>query len=187
MYFKHYSVEDIGRWPTLNLSSLILPIILSAFSICVIASKKDSQNGFILGAKEGLNGAFSLIPTLVILLTAVSMFTVSGASDLLAKLLSPILNKAGVPSELAPLLIVRPLSGSGATALLTDVFEKHGPDSFIGICASVISGSSDTVFYVTALYMSGAGATRSRYTVPVAISVMIFGTVLSCVLARFIA
>lgn len=169
----------------MNASALILPIILSAFSLFCIFSKNDTQNSFISGAKEGLNSAFSLIPTLVLLLTAVSMFSASGAAELLAKFLSPILSKVGVPSELAPLLIVRPLSGSGATALLTDVFEKHGPDSFIGICASVISGSSDTVFYVTALYMSGAGATKSRYTLPCAIAVMILGIVLSCLLVRF--
>lgn len=171
----------------MSASALILPIILSAFSLFCILSKNDTQNSFISGAKEGLNGAFSLIPTLVLLLTAVSMFSASGAAELLGKLLSPVLNKVGVPSELAPLLIVRPLSGSGATALLTDVFENHGPDSFIGICASVISGSSDTVFYVTALYMSGAGATKSRYTLPCAIAVMIIGILLSCVLVRFFA
>ncbi len=171
----------------MNASALMLPIILSAFSLLCLFSKNDTQNWFISGAKEGLNGAFSLIPTLVLLLTAVSMFSASGASELLSKLLSPILNKVGVPSELAPLLIVRPLSGSGATALLTDVFETHGPDSFIGICASVISGSSDTVFYVTALYMSGAGATKSRYTLPCAIAVMLFGIILSCLVVRFLA
>lgn len=170
----------------MNFSSLILPIILSLFAIYVIFSKKDAQNVFLLGAKEGLNGAFSLIPTLVLLLTSVSMFSASGASDLLSEVLSPILNKVGVPSDLAPLLIVRPLSGSGATALLTDVFEARGPDSFIGKCASVISGSSDTIFYVTALYMSGAGATKSRYTLPCAIAVMLFGTVLSCLIVRII-
>ncbi len=171
----------------MNFSSLILPIILSAFALYAIFSKKDAQNGFISGANEGLKNAISLIPTLVLLLTSVSMFASSGAAEILGKLLAPILTKVGVPSELAPLLIVRPLSGSGATALLTDVFETHGPDSFIGRCASVISGSSDTVFYVTALYMSGAGATKSRYTLPCAIAVMIFGTVLSCLIVRVIA
>ncbi len=170
----------------MNASALIFPLILTAFALFCLFSKNDTQNGFISGAKDGLNSAFSLIPTLVLLLTAVSMFSASGASELIARPLSPILKKVGVPSELAPLLIVRPLSGSGATALLTDVFETHGPDSFIGICASVISGSSDTVFYVTALYMSGAGATKSRYTLPCAIAVMILGIVLSCILARFI-
>ncbi len=171
----------------MNASNLILPLILSVFALFCLFSKKDTQNSFILGAKEGLNSSFALIPTLVLLLTAVSMFSASGAAELIAIPLSPILRKVGVPSELAPLLIVRPLSGSGATALLTDVFEKHGPDSFIGICASVISGSSDTVFYVTALYMSGAGATKSRYTLPCAIAVMIFGIILSCVLVRVFA
>ena len=171
----------------MNISSLIFPLILSAFSVYVLISKKDSQSAFILGANEGLRSAFSLIPTLVLLLTAVSMFTASGASEMLSNLLSPILSKGGVPSELAPLLIVRPLSGSGATALLSDIFEAHGADSFIGKCASVISGSSDTIFYVTAMYISGAGATKSRYTLPVAIAVMIFGTVLSCLTVRLIA
>ena len=170
----------------MNFSSLILPIILSLFALYAVFSKKDTQNSFISGANEGLKSAFSLIPTLVLLLTAVSMFSASGASEILGKLLSPVLARIGVPSELAPLLIVRPLSGSGATALLTDVFEKHGADSFVGLCASVISGSSDTVFYVTALYMSGAGATKSRYTLPCAIAVMLFGTVLSCLVVRLI-
>ena len=171
----------------MSFSSLILPIILSLFALHAVFSKSDTQTWFVSGANEGLKSAFALIPTLVLLLTAVSMFTASGAAELLSKLLSPVLNKVGVPSELAPLLIVRPLSGSGATALLTDVFEKHGPDSFIGLCASVISGSSDTVFYVTALYMSGAGATRSSYTLPCAIAVMMIGILLSCVLVRFFA
>lgn len=171
----------------MSFSFLILPIILSLFALHAVFSKSDTQTWFVSGANEGLKSAFALIPTLVLLLTAVSMFTASGAAELLSKLLSPVLNKVGVPSELAPLLIVRPLSGSGATALLTDVFEKHGPDSFIGLCASVISGSSDTVFYVTALYMSGAGATRSSYTLPCAIAVMMIGILLSCVLVRFFA
>lgn len=171
----------------MSFSSLILPIILSLFALHAVFSKSDTQTWFVSGANEGLKSAFALIPTLVLLLTAVSMFSASGAAELLSKLLSPVLNKVGVPSELAPLLIVRPLSGSGATALLTDVFEKHGPDSFIGLCASVISGSSDTVFYVTALYMSGAGATRSSYTLPCAIAVMMIGILLSCVLVRFFA
>ena len=170
----------------MNFSSLIFPIILSGFSIYILLSKKDSQNVFIMGANEGLKSAFSLIPTLVLLLSAISMFASSGAAQILGDLLSPVLSRVGVPSELAPLLIVRPLSGSGATALLSDVFEAHGPDSFTGKCASVISGSSDTVFYVTALYMSGGRATGSRYTLPVAIAVMIFGTVLSCLIVRAI-
>ncbi len=169
----------------MKLSELILPLILSAFALLALTMKRDSQSAFLSGANEGMKTAFSLIPTLVLLLTAVSMFSASGASELLSRLLSPLLSKIGVPSELAPLLIVRPLSGSGSTALLTDIFAEYGADSFIGRCASVISGSSDTVFYVTALYMSGAGAVKSRYTLPCAIVIMIFGTILSCILTRF--
>ena len=168
------------------ISNYVMPVILGVFGLCCIFSKKDLQSGFITGAKEGLNGAFSLIPILVLIMTSVSMFNASGASDILTKLISGFTNKLGIPPELTPLIIVRPLSGSGSTALLSEVLEKYGPDSFIGNCASIMCASSDTVFYVTALYMSSADVKGTRYTIPCAVAVMLLGTVLSCILARII-
>lgn len=170
----------------MTFSDLIFPLILTLFGCYCVFSKKEVMPSFIEGANDGIKSAFSILPGLVLLMSAISMFSASGASDLLSELISPVISRLGIPSELAPLLIVRPLSGSGSTALLTDIFDKYGADSIIGKCASVLSGSSDTVFYVTALYMSGAGVKNARYTLPLAITVMLFGTVLSCLLAKLI-
>lgn len=168
----------------MSFSDIILPLLLVLFGLACLLSKKDTGTLFIEGASEGIRSAFSILPPLVLLMTATSMFSASGASELLTKLLSPVFDMIGVPSELTPLLIVRPLSGSGSTALLSDALNTYGPDSYIGRCASIISASSDTVFYVTALYMSGAGVKKTRYTIPCALAVMVFGTVMSCLLAR---
>lgn len=170
----------------MTVSNYIMPLILGIFGLGCIFSKKDVQSGFISGAKEGITGSFSLIPILVLLMTSVAMFNASGACDMLCSLIGGLTEKLGIPSELTPLIIIRPLSGSGSTALLSEVLEKYGADSFIGNCASIMCASSDTVFYVTALYMSSAGVKNTRYTIPCAIAVMLLGTLLSCLLARFL-
>ncbi len=167
-------------------SHLLMPAILTVFGLACVFSKKDLPSAFLSGAKEGLRSGVGLLPTLVILLTAVSMFSASGAPEMLAELLSPLLSRLGIPAELTPLLIVRPLSGSGATALLSEVYETYGADSFAAKCASVLTASSDTLVYVTAVYLSAAGVKRSRHTVPAAILVMLLGVVLSCLLVRWL-
>ncbi len=168
----------------MNVSSLIIPFILLLFGTACLFSKKDLNQSFIEGAKDGIENTVSLLPSLILLLSAISMFTASGASNLIAEAISPLFEKIGVPGELVPLLIVRPLSGSSSTALLTDLFEKYGPDSFIGICASVMSGSSDTIFYVTATYLAAAGIKKSKHLLPCAVTVMLLGIILSCLLPK---
>lgn len=168
----------------MTISSYIMPLILTVFGLACIFSKKDIQGSFISGAKDGIDGTFSLIPILILIMTATSMFKASGACDLLTEWTKGITSLLGIPSELTSLIIVRPLSGSGSTALLSETLNKYGPDSFIGVCASVMCASSDTVFYVTALYTSAAGAKSSSRVLPCAIIVMLFGTVLSCLIAR---
>lgn len=170
----------------MKISDLILPLLLTLFGIGCIVSKKDTASAFSEGAGEGIKTAFSIIPTLVLLMTAISMFSASGCAKIVSDALSPVFEKLGVPSELVPLIVIRPLSGSASTALLTDIFDTYGPDSFISRCASVLSASSDTVFYVTALYMSSAGVKKTRYLLPCAISVMILGVFLSCLLSRLV-
>ena len=170
----------------MTISSYIMPIILGFFGLGCIFGKKDIQESYILGANEGLKGTFSLIPVLVLIMTATSMFRASGACDILTEYLKGFTSLLGIPSELTSLIIIRPLSGSGSTALLTDTFDKYGPDSFIGICASIMCASSDTVFYVTALYTSAVGAKGSSRVLPCALIVMLIGTVLSCLIARLI-
>lgn len=168
----------------MKLSDLILPLLLALFGLCAALSKKDLATPFLEGAKSGIANAFSLLPTLTLLLTAVSMFRASGATELLSSLLSPLLTKIGVPAELTPLLIVRPLSGSGATALLSELYDTYDPDSFVSCCATVLSASSDTVVYVGSVYMAAAGVKKTRHTYPSALLVMLLGIVLSCLLVR---
>lgn len=170
----------------MKLSDLILPLLLALFGLCAAFHKKDLIVPFVEGAKSGIQNAFSLLPTLTLLLTAVAMFRASGATELLSQLLSPLLTRVGVPSELTPLLIVRPLSGSGATALLSELYETYGPDSFVGRCATVLSASSDTVVYVGSVYMAAANIKKTRHTYPAAILVMLLGIVLSCLLVRLL-
>ena len=165
-------------------SHIIIPLLLALMGLACAFSKKDLPGAFLTGAKDGLSSAVGLLPTLVLLMTAVSIFSASGAPELLSEFLAPLMTKLGIPPELTPLLVVRPLSGSGATALLSNIYETYGPDSFAAKCASVLSASSDTLLYVTAVYLSAAGVKKSRQTVPAALLVMMLGIVLSCFLVR---
>ena len=113
-----------------------------------------------------------LIP---LLLTAVFMLRASGALALLARLLSPALEALGIPPETAALLLVRPVSGSGALAVGSELMAAHGPDSYIGRCAAVMLGCTETTFYTIAVYFSAAGITRTRYAVPAALCADLVG------------
>ncbi len=168
-----------------SFSCYIIPTLLTLFGIACIFSKKDSQSAFLQGAKEGFNSGIGLIPSIVILMTAVCMFSASGAADALAEFIAPLTAKLGIPSDLISLLIIRPISGSGSTALLNDIFEKSGPDSLSAKCASVLMASSDTLIYVITVYMSAAGIRKTRHTVPCALIVMLLGIFLSCLTVRF--
>ena len=166
------------------LSSMAIPLILAICGVGMLISKKDLAASFISGAEEGLKSAVRLLPTLVLLMTAVGMLNASGAADYLARLLAPIMDKIGVPSELTSVLLVRPVSGSASTALLSELYSKYGPDSFVGRCASVILGSSDTMIYVIAVYMSAAKIKNTKNTVAAAFAVMLLCIFLSCAVAR---
>ena len=163
---------------------LVIPLILTVFGLGCVFSKKDLPSAFLEGAKDGLRSAVGLLPTLVILMTAVSMFNASGAAMYLARLIAPIMEKLGVPPELTPFLVVRPVSGSGSLALLTDLLSETGADSFAAKCAAVLMASSDTVIYVAAVYMSAAGVKKTRHTLPAAFAVMLLGIFLSCCCVR---
>lgn len=167
-----------------NISYYVIPVLLALVGAGMLISKKPLLDAFMRGAKEGLNSGISLLPTLVLLLTAVSMFNASGIAEWLSSVLAPVCRTLGIPSEIVPLLIVRPVSGSASTALATSLFEKYGADSFAGRCMSVIMGSSDTMLYVIAVYFAAAGVKRGRHTMPAAAATMIFCIFLSCFLVR---
>lgn len=124
---------------------------------------------FVEGAKEGLSSCFSILPTLVGLIMAVTMLSASGALDLLASFLAPAAKFLGIPANVMPLALIKPISGSGATALLAQIFETSGPDSFAGRIASVMAGSTETTFYCIAVYYGSVQIKKTRHTIPAAL------------------
>lgn len=157
-----------------KLSQLFVPLVFAAVGIVMLFSKKDLFSEFTSGAKNGLETAVRLLPTLAALLAAIAMFNASGAAEKMVELLTPLGEKVGLPSEILPFILVRPLSGGASTAMVADVYEKYGPDSFAGRCVSVIAGASDTLLYVVSVYFGAVGVKKTRGTVPAAFMAMVF-------------
>ena len=166
-----------------TISSLILPAIFMLILGYASLRRVSVFDTFLTGAAKGLSSAISILPALVGLLCAISMFRASGLLDFLGDLLSPILSKIGMPQEVLPLALLKPVSGSGALAMIKDVFDTNGVDSFAGKVASVMLGSSETTFYTLAVYYGAVGIRDSRYTVSAAVLadlVGVFAAVLIC-------
>ena len=153
----------------MTLSELVVPAILCAVGVYGLRRRVDVYGALTRGAEEGLTVLLRVLPSLVGLLTAVYMFRASGAMDFLGRLLAPLLTAAGIPPETAPLLLIRPISGSGALAVGSELMERCGVDSYVGRVAAVMLGSSETTFYTVAIYYGSAGITKTRYTSPAAL------------------
>lgn len=150
-------------------SYYIMPCTIGFILIFGFLKKVPLFDAFIVGAKNGLYSTISIFPSLIGLIVAVSMLKASGALDILTNLLSPIENLLSVPKETIPLMILRPISGSGSLALVDSIFKSNGPDSFIGKVASVIMGSTETTFYAITIYFGSIGIKKTRHTIPVAL------------------
>jgi spore maturation protein B len=145
-------------------ATYIIPLLLVGIPLYALAVKKVKvYEVFVEGAKDGFTIAVRIIPYLVAILVAVGMFRASGALDLLLGLLAPVLNLMGFPPENLPLALMRPLSGSGSLGLLTDLVNEHGADSMPAKIGATMFGSSETTFYVLAVYFGSVGVTRSRH------------------------
>ncbi len=162
-----------------SLNFYIVPGIIAAILVSGLLNGVKVFDVFLEGAKEGLFTAVKILPSLIGLMTAVGMFKASGALDLLANALDPVSVIMGLPKEVMPLAILRPISGSGGMVLFKDILATHGPDSFIGRVASVMQGSSETTFYTIAIYYGAASVTKTRHTLPAAIGADIAGFVFS--------
>lgn len=134
---------------------------------------------FLQGAEEGIKNTFSIIPALVGLVVCVSMLRSSGTIDALVSLLSPAAKRVGIPSNVLPLALLRPISGSGALAVVQDIFEHWGADTFTGRVASVMMGSTETTFYTIAVYYGSVGIKRTGITVFAALAADLMGMILS--------
>lgn len=168
------------------LSNLILPSLLLFIFLHGILKKVPVFDVFLEGAKEGLLATFKIAPALVGLLTAIAVFKASGALDILVEILRSPLAMVGIPKEVLPLAILRPVSGSGSLAVVSRLLKEHGPDSFIGRCVSVIMGSTETTFYTIAVYFGAAGIKKIRYTAAAALCADFCGFFLGCLAVRLL-
>lgn len=150
-------------------SSLLIPLTFLFALIVGIIKKVDIYSAFVNGAKDSLKTALNIFPAIVTLMIAIGIFRTSGLLDFTTGLFSPILNFINVPKEILPIAILRPMSGSGGLAMLTDIIKNYGPDSKIGVMASVICGSTETTFYTVAVYFGSVGITNVRHTVKCAL------------------
>ena len=153
----------------MDLSVYLVPLLLSFTALLALNRGVNVYNTLTEGAQEGLTVLLRILPSLVGLLTAVYMLRASGALDTVGNLLSPLLVRLGIPSELAPLLFIRPVSGSAALAVGSELMAEHGPDSYLGRVTAVLLGSSETTFYTIAVYFGSAGIRKTRYAIPAAL------------------
>ena len=146
-----------------------IPVLIVGITLVAILRKVKVFDVFVEGAKEGFDIAVRIIPFLVGILVAIGMFRASGAMDLLTLGLQPLMSATGFPAEVFPLAILRTLSGSGSLGLTTDIIKTHGADSVIARMAATMYGSSETTFYVLAVYFGAVGVKRTRHAVPAAL------------------
>ena len=153
--------REIMEW----LSILAIPLIIFLFLGYGYLKKIKVYEVFVEGAKEGFNVGVKIIPYLVAMLVAIAMFRESGAIELLKLAMAPITDLIGMNSELLPMALMRPLSGSGSLGVMTELMNTHGVDSLIGFTASTMFGSTETTFYVIAVYFGAVGIRKTRYAI----------------------
>ena len=153
----------------MDYSSYLVPLLLVFVSLFALGKGVNVYESLIRGAEEGLQILLRILPSLVGLMTAVYMLRASGFLDRLGLLLSPLFTFLGIPPETAPILFIRPVSGSGALAIGSELMAEYGPDSYIGRTAAVMLGSSETTFYTVAVYFGAAGIQKTRYAIPAAL------------------
>ncbi len=166
------------------LSILAIPFLLSFFPLYAAARGVKVYDEFVEGAKEGFGVILKIIPFLVTMLVAIGMFKGAGGIDLLSRLLSPILTPLQFPTDLLPLALMRPLSGSATLALLTDIVHRLGPDNIVSLTAATIYGSTETTFYVAAIYFGAVGIRQTRHAIPAGLLADLAGVAASVIICR---
>ena len=170
----------------MNLSSFVIPVLLAAVAVFGTGKRVDVYGALTRGGEDGLRVLLGIIPSLAALLTAVSMFRASGASELFSRLCAPALELLGIPAETAPLMLIRPVSGSGALAVGTELITAYGPDSLVGRVAAVMLGSTETTFYIISVYFGSAGIKNTRWAIPAALTADLTGFLTAAIVTRLL-
>ena len=167
------------------LSALAVPVIIAAASGIGLLRGVDVYSALAEGARKGLRTAGVILPPMTVFLAASAMLRASGAMAGLVELLSPLLSLLGIPPECAPVVLLRPLSGSGGFAAGTEILRAYGPDSLVGRTASVMLGSTETTFYVIGVYFAAAGVKKTRWVIPAALCADLAGFLAAAWVSRF--
>lgn len=165
---------------------LFIPILIAIVLIYALIKGVDAYTGFVNGAKGALPLMASLLPFMIAMFVAVELFRNSGLSGYLCDFLSPVFKFIGVPPEVCELTLIRPFSSNAGYVLLRDIFSSYGADSYIGKCASVIMGSSDTIFYVSSIYFASTKVKKTLLTIPIALICNVACAIIACFCCRFI-
>jgi spore maturation protein B len=164
----------------------VIPLILLLFVLMGELKKVKVYECFVEGAKEGFNVGVKIIPYLVAMLVAIAMFRASGALDILTGILKPVTQLIGMPSEVLPMALMRPLSGSGSIGVMTELMKTHGADSLIGFMSSTMFGSTETTFYVVAVYFGAVNIQKTRYALPAGLMADAAGLIAATLICRAI-
>lgn len=167
------------------MTDYIVPLLLLISCAAALRKKEDAYGLMLEGAADGLRLVVTLVPTLVLLLTAVTMLRASGGIDLLSQICGPVFRTFGIPPETAMLVLIRPISGSAALAVGAELMGQYGVDSLIGRTAAVMLGSTETTFYTISVYFGAAGIKKTRYTVPAALIADLTGFFMASLTVRW--
>jgi spore maturation protein B len=168
------------------ISAWAVPLLLAGIPLYALTRKVNVYAAFLEGAKSGFETGVRIVPPLVAVLVALGMLRSSGALEAAARALAPLLDPLGVPASVLPLVVIRPLSGGAALGVVGDVLRSEGPDSYAGRLASVMCGSTETTFYVLAVYFGAAGITRYRHALPAALLADLAGMAAAVVVVRLL-
>ncbi len=168
------------------LSAWAVPLLLAGIPLYALTRKVNVYAAFLTGARSGFETGVRIVPPLVAVLVALGMLRSSGALGAAARALAPLLDPLGIPASVLPLVVIRPLSGGAALGVVGDVLRTEGPDSYAGRLVSVMCGSTETTFYVLAVYFGAAGITRYRHALPAALLADLAGMTAAVVVVRLL-
>ncbi len=169
-----------------TVSAWVVPLLVAGIPAVALARRVNVYTAFVEGAKQGFETAVRIVPPLVAILVALGMLRASGAMDAASRALAPVTAWLGIPASVVPVMVVRPLSGGAALGVVADVLRVEGPDSYAGRLVSVMAGSTETTFYVLAVYMGAAGISRYRHALPAALLADLAGFAAAVVAVRLV-
>ena len=168
------------------MTTYLLPILILFLLIYAKLKKVNSYSTFVEGAKKSFDLILNIFPYIATIMIAVALFDISGATNYLIEFVSPIFTLFGIPKEVLEIVLLKPFTGSGSLALLDNIFTTYGVDSYISRCACVILGSSETIFYVSAVYFADTSIKKVGMAIPICLIASFVGAIFACLFCRIL-